>query len=242
MNIIDNQPGWVNTSCGYNPEQIFTSNLPSNLSVGNCDKSPSLSEYNKKLYTQNVGEDVFTQSQINEPINSNIGISFQQQFVPVSAKNEKQGLTFTEHDPRVIEPVYQTTPTIELDPITESNIYDPRHSGYGTSYRAYNEKVTGQTRFMYNDIDSVRMPNYITRSKIDVFDFADKYGPIQEECGNSNTSTIREKANQSWVENSLQFRTGLQQNLMRKRNNELAQVRMAPKGQQSYSSGAMGCR
>lgn len=243
--VQQNQPGWVNTSCGYNPEQVFTSNLPSNLAVGNCQKSAQMADYNKNLFTQNIGPDVYSISQVNEPINSNIGISFQQQLEPVTCKYDKNGLTYTEHDPRIIEPAIAEPNLAVIDPVTESNVYDPRFSGYGTSYRAYNDKLLGQTRFMYDDINSVRMPNYISRSNIDHQPYADHYGPIPkgDEYGNKNTASIRQLANDSWLRGSLQFRTSLQQSLMRKRNNELWQLRSHPKSQQSYgASGGMGSR
>ena len=36
----------------------------------------------------------------------------------------------------------------------------------------------GQTKFYYDDVDAIRMPNYITRSNIDHQPFADRYGPL----------------------------------------------------------------
>ncbi len=48
-----------------------------------------------------------------------------------------------------------------------SDLYDPRFTGYGTSSRSYLEPVTGQVRFYYDDIDSYKRPNYISRSKVD---------------------------------------------------------------------------
>ena len=42
-----------------------------------------------------------------------------------------------------------------LNLATTANVYDPRFTGYGTSYRAYNEPVTGQTRFYYDDVNAM---------------------------------------------------------------------------------------
>ena len=224
--IKPNESGQVNISCGYNPTQIFDSNLPSNFPSGNCQQNSSLKNFNKNLFTQTIQPNVYTTNQINEPINSNMGISFTQQFEPLTVKSQNNNITFTQHDPRIfqndiIEPVEET--------VNESNVYDPRFSGYGTSYRSYTDDLLGQTKFYYDDIDSVRMPNYITRNKLDFLPYADTYGPMKNESGLDYTNRIRDMAQDSWTENSIAFRTGLQQSLMRKRNSEMWQNRNMPK-------------
>ena len=45
-----------------------------------------------------------------------------------------------------------------------SNVYDPRFTGYGTSYRTYIEPMTGQPRFYYDDVDAIRKYNYIRKA------------------------------------------------------------------------------
>ena len=72
------------------------------------------------------------------------------------------------------------------------------------------------------------MPNYITRNKIDFLPYADTYGPQKNESGLDYTNKIKQMAQDSWTENSLNFRTGLQQSLLRKRNSELWQTRYMP--------------
>lgn len=224
--IKPNESGQVNISCGYNPEQLFQAGLPTNYPAGNCEKNPIYKQYNDNLFTETIQPGVYTRNQINEPINSNIGISFTQQFEPVTCKTNNRGdVMYTEHDPRIfdndiIEPVEET--------VNESNVYDPRFSGYGTSYRAYTDNNIGQTRFYYDDINSIRMPNYIARSKIDFLPFADTYGPMKNENGNEYNSIIKGLADDAWTRNSIEFRTGIQQSLMRKRNAEGWQQRMAP--------------
>ena len=83
---------------------------------------------------------------------------------------------------------------------------------------------------MYDDINSVRMPNYITRSNIDFVPYADSYGPLKNSnaCGNSNHNEIRALAQDTFLRQSLLQRNDLQQRLMRKRNSELWQLRKAP--------------
>jgi hypothetical protein len=195
-----------------------------------------MSQYNKNLFTQIVTPDNYSFNQVNEPINSNIGISFTQQFEPVTCKRDDKGLTYTLHDPRIIEPVSEI-PQQQVKP-NYDNVYDPRFYGYGTSYRSYLEPVTGQTRFMYEDVNAIRMPNYVTRSKIDHLPYADHYGPMEagSEMGNVHNPHIRYLAQDSFLRDSLQFRDDLQQRLMRKVNAEGWQKRMYPNSMRPANS------
>ena len=74
------------------------------------------------------------------------------------------------------------------------------------------------------------MPNYITRSNIDNQPWADQYGPIAagQSQGNPLTGNIRELANKAFLDSSLQFRTEMQERLMRKNNANAWQRRQAP--------------
>jgi len=114
--------------------------------------------------------------------------------------------------------------------VNEGDIYDPRFTGYGTSYRSYNDDALGQTRFYYDDINAVRMPNYISRSNIDTQPFADSYGPIPKgfEKGNPYTDKIHSLAENAFLEGAIQHRTELSERLMRKVNSEQWQRRAAP--------------
>jgi len=224
--IKPNESGQVNVSCGYNPEQLFESGLPTNFPSGNCQKNKAFKNYNENLFTQTIQPGVYTRNQIDEPINSNIGISFTQQFEPLTVKSKNGEIIYTENDPRIYE--NEIIEPLEVT-VNESNVYDPRFTGYGSSYRAYTDDLLGQTRFLYDDIDAVRMPNYITRNKLDFLPYADTYGPMKGEEGLQYTNRIKNMAEDSWTENSLNFRTGLQQSLMRKRNSEMWQNRYMPR-------------
>lgn len=224
--------GYVNKKCGYNKNQFDKSNLPVNVSLGKCQQG--LKEYNKNLFTQIIQPGVYTVNQVNEPINSNIGISFEQQFEPLTYDVDEFGtINYTQHDPR--DPNLKEKDNIlkyndneVIEPITPYNVYDPRFSGYGTSYRSYTDDNLGQVKFFYDDINSIRMPNYIVRSKIDFADFADNYGPMENSKGNVDNSTIRALANQKFLDDSLEFRTGMQERLMRKANSDAWQQRYKP--------------
>jgi hypothetical protein len=208
-NYID-YPGGVNRQCGYNPTQVYKSNLPSNYPASNCEQISNVANYNKNLFTQIVQPGVYYNSDVIEPVNSNIGISFNQQIEPTTCQfTNDGGILYKAHDPSMVNVVRPNDRDNITNSISNDNIYDPRSYGYGTSYRSYTHDVTGQTRFMYDDIDAIRMPNYITRSNIDFESYADSYGPLKEENGNPNNSNIRALAQDSWLRNSLQFRNDL---------------------------------
>jgi hypothetical protein len=242
-NIAPNQSGQVNTSCGYNPKQLLTAGLPANYPAGNCEQDQAFKKYNEDLFTQTIQPGVYTKNQVNEPINSNIGISFTQQFQPTTCQEKSNGdIVYTEHDPRIIEPINRSNNDI-INDINVSNIYDPRHSGYGTSYRAYTDENIGQTKFYYDDVDAVKMPNYITRSNVDFTPYADSYGPLPKNNadGNRFNSSIRALVHDSWTRNNIEHRTDLQERLMRKINAQGWQQRKAPI-RTSGSVGSNMCR
>ena len=178
------------------------------------------------MFTQTIQPGVYSYNEVDEPLNSNIGISFNQQIGPITVEldENEDSVTYVQHDPRLFEETIE--PYVET--VNESNVYDPRFSGYGTSYRAYTDDNIGQTRFYYDDIDAIRMPNYITRSNIDFMKAADTYGPMENEHGNKYNSIIRNLANDKYLESALTFRTGLQESAMRKMNANRWQQRQAP--------------
>jgi len=246
--IKPEQPGQVNLSCGYNPEQLYTAGLPTNLAVGNCPQDPVMKQFNENLFTQTIQPGVYTRNEINEPINANIGISFTQQIPPTTCKTDivTGQVNYTEHDPRIIEPAISEPNMATESPVTEGDIYDPRFSGYGTSYRSYNDNVTGQPRFYYDDVNAIRMPNYVVRSNIDNQPFADQYGPIPqgEAHGNKFNANIRALANDAFMTSTIEQRTNLQQTMMRKANIRQAQLRQAPirTGGQRMLGGLGSCK
>lgn len=231
--ILPGGSGEVNAGCGYNPKQHFTADLPANLPSGNAQRDPRMKDYNKDLFTQNIQPGVTTRNEVNEPINSNIGISFTQQFEPLTCNTDPISgeIQYTEHDPRIIDTdIFTKQPPIVETEANEANIYDPRFTSYGTSYRSYSDDNIGQTRFYYDDVNAIRMPNYLVRSNIDREPFADKYGPIPEgnEAGNQENPIIRGLANNAFLDGALEFRNELQERLMRKANARAWQQRKAP--------------
>ena len=226
IEVKPREPGQMNNECGYNPGQLFTSNLPSNYPSTKCERDQAFKNYNKNLFTQTLEPGVYTYNEINEPINSLMGISYPQQLEPLSVVNDPNGnnVEFIRHDPRLFTPLEEP----EKESVNAANIYDGRLRGYGSSDREYENELLGRTDFYYSDVDATRMPNYVVRSKIDTFDFADHYGQPQSEVGNPNTNVMRNLVNNQWVTDSLEFRTGLMEGWQRKFNTITSQRRKFP--------------
>ena len=230
-NVPSNQryTGDIDDACGYDQTNLIY-DLPSNYSSTNCQRRTDLKELNGQLFTSTIVPGVYYKNQIIEPISSNIGISFTQQVPPRKVSYDSYGnKIYTAMDPRVYTPDMNDDPK-ETDVPSNYDIYDPRSNGYGTSYRSYIDKLTGQPRFYYDDIDAIRRPNYIARSDVDFLNNADTYGPIKENDEEINiTENIRKNAEYAYLDNTIDFRTDMMTRLMRKRNAELWQTRQAPK-------------
>jgi hypothetical protein len=222
---------------GYD-ENNLTVGLPTNFPASECGKSPATAQFNVDTFTSTIVPGVYQNSQIIEPINANMGISFTQQIPPTTISEQNGELLYEQHDPNIYTPPEEKPP--DQSPNT-ANVYDPRFTGYGASNRSYNDPMTGQTRFYYKDVDAIRMPNYIVRSKIDVNRWADTYGPAPDGFahGNPETHNIRNLANNAFVDATIEQRTSLMQSLMRKRNAELYQMRLMPQSN-GLSSSALG--
>ena len=215
-NIGPDLPGEVIDSMGYYPNNI-RQNIPNNLAVGQADLDPAFKNYNSNTFTSIIQPGVYYKSEVIEPISSNMGISFTQQFEPVTCeKGDNDSLKFVSHDPRIKKDVKRDEKPFHLGP-DASNVYDPRHYGSGTSYRTYVDKLTGQPKFYYDDINAIRMPNYITRNKIDFTEYGTSYGPMRREEF-TDQQDVRSLANATFVNDTLQQRTDLQERLMRKIN------------------------
>lgn len=145
---------------------------------------------------------------------------------PFVDRIERSGATFTGCDAIAPYP----PPIVQLQ--TESDVYDPRFTGYGPTERGYVEPTTGQPRFFYDDIDAVTMPNFISRNAVDVYPWAAQYGSGYN--GNLSVDGIaygdgyKRLAENAFADSAIQFRTEMQERLMRKRNAEMWQLRFAP--------------
>lgn len=221
-------PGDINTTCCYEPDNV-NYNLPVNYQKTNLQTLDSFRNFNENIFTINNGENSVEKLEIIEPNVWNIGISYDQQIPPTTKQIKDDKIFYTRNNPREFIP-----PPVQLeDPFSESpkpeTVYDPRYNGYGTSYRSYTDKLTGQPRFYYDDINSVRRGNYYVRSKIDFLKQAEQSGIMKsnDEITDLNQN-IRQIANQAYTDDTLKFREELQYSYMRKRNSDMWQKRVAP--------------
>ena len=223
-NLIGGWSDRVNTSMGYNGQQFQTSKFPANLPMGRAQQSSDMKDYNENLFTSTIQPGVYYREDVVEPINANIGISFQQQFLPRTFQQSGGNLLVEDHDPQFAPP--PKTLIEHVKEPTPYNVYDPRFSGYGSSTRDYIDNVTGQPRFIYDDVNAVRMPNYISRNKLDTHNFADMYGPMQD-VGKS-LNEVRVLAEAAFQQDTEHHRNDITVSAMRKNNAIAWQRRMAP--------------
>ena len=179
--------------------------------------------HQRNMNTQTIQPGVYFKNEVMEPINSNMGITETKRGIdPVKTVNDNGDIYYDEYNNNA------KFKKITREGTGPEDIYDPRFTGYGTAYRSYFDDFIGQQKFYYDDVDAMRMPNYLVRSKIDHLEFADQYGPMSDNY-ETNNEDMRERVNQSFLDNSLEFRNDLQERLMRKRNSEMAYIRQFPK-------------
>jgi len=243
----------IDTAAGYDPN-----NLKYNQYV-NTTYSPSwdtgcedkLSAYNRQLGTIPLGPDVSTYSQVNQPdaMMSNLGISFTQPLLPTipevrnGSNNDEDRIEFTEFDPLSVPQGLLESHENKSDPnaeVSRLDIYDPRLTGYGTSYRGYVDEMTGQPRFYYDDIEATTQYNYLTRNHIDWAPFGTTVGPSPYDDVSKCPSAmdVRQQANNMFANQTIFQRNDLQQRLMLKNSHREKQRRQAPiSGMQTSNRG-----
>ncbi|NBV67836.1 MAG: hypothetical protein EBR74_04765 [Flavobacteriia bacterium] len=119
------------------------------------------------------------------------------------------------------------------------DIYDPRLTGYGTSYRGYTDPMSGQPRYFYDDVDAHTQYNYITKSKIDHLPRTSQCGPYQPPA--MNNMETRRYAEEQFLNQTLQQRTELQDRLMQKVLHRNIQRHQAPIMTRNTGSMNMTC-
>lgn len=231
----------MDTANGYYPENA-RHNYPVNTPPTACSSSPAMSEYNKNLYSIPLQPDVYTRSQVNQPDASmyNLGISFTQPHLPYECRMDDRGnMLIDEYDPNQYPSEYLLRGRDQYgkDSIPREEIYDPRLTGYGTSYRSYNDPLTGQPKFYYDDIDAHTQYNYITRNKIDFTNFAPRTGPYTDDIPIEDVRTL---ADETYHNNIMKQRTELQHRLMAKNSHREWQQRAAPLNKNNFARAQCG--
>ena len=218
-------PGDLIEHCGYNPDK-GCAGMPHNQPMSINDYYPTLTGYHKNLNTQIIDPSgVYTQTEVSEPQMTNLGISFAQQFQPLQTVREGDSEIIIRKNPRL----YSNPQKIyDYGEITPDSIYDPRSAGYGDDRRTYIDTISGQPRFYYDDINAAREGNFITRNNIDVYNFTNQIGIFDEQVNSNPLEIIKSQAHDAFINNSNDYRTSLQESLMRKSNEMVRQRRLFP--------------
>jgi hypothetical protein len=214
-------------------------------------------------YTQNIQPNIYSFSDTAEPINANMGISYNPDLPPrvVDQVAMSDGAYPLYHriDPQLVREggiskqrleemprrtqwsaKYSTYDTIDGS-VNFEDIYDPRFTGYGDEYRSYVDINLGNVQYYYSDIDAYRDPNFGTRSKVDFIDFVDPMGRIKPEYSRQvGLNDVKENVQSQYDADSIYFREDLMERLMRKRNQELWQLRAAPLRKDAHSNFSSG--
>lgn len=228
---------------------------PRVTSIQNYRQSPSVcaSSFsitpNANVFTSYIDPDVSIQNFHIEPLNANIGISHQEQFQPTTSiqnnvVNKSTYITGS-HAPSAMTSLEQRKTLIhpndeERDDywsMDSSNVYDPRHTGYGGNNRHYVDPMTGCIKYQYDDINAHRMPNYITRSNVDHLKYANQVGPITD---NKYHPHLRDIVNDQFLNKTIEHRNEIKERVMRKSNANAWQQKYMPiTHNQQYFSGCL---
>jgi hypothetical protein len=101
-------------------------------------------------------------------------------------------------------------------------------TGHSDPDRGYVDKLLGQPKFYYDDINAVRAPNYITRNKIDVFSFGESTGRLRDPKDYGLSGNVNQLAVDEFHDNAVMHRQDMMTSLMAKRNRELQQQKDFP--------------
>lgn len=226
----------IKTSC--NP-QLAGFSFPSREIDIEMDEEPDI-EINSPYFVP-IQPGIYTSTDDFQPINNNLGIAYPPQFPNTTIKtgpfyfDTNTPITNDRHyfveakEFQLIGENYSEPKIMEKIGTGPDSVYDPRFVGYGSDNRSYTDELLGSAKYYYDDINAVRMPSYITRNKIDscVTPCGDRYGDLR--AGYLSMHEARKGAEKSWCENSLDFRINLSKSLMRKKDEEMVQRRLAPK-------------
>lgn len=220
VDYTETLPGDINEACGWEPSKLLLYGNPSNRPMSAREYDPQMAEYNTRTRTGIIQPGVYTRTEIQEPQITNSGISFVQQFAPVSETVAVDGsVMFTQHDPRLAggQPKAHQHDHNQQN-LSAADVFDPRTAGYGDDRRAYLEPVTGQVRYYYDDIDQHRADPMLGRSHV----------PMADAFAGNPLNTLRYHADASFIESTNRHRLDIQERLMRKSNEITRQRRVAP--------------
>jgi len=212
----------------------------------------------RRMYLQDIQPKLYSYSMNQEPINSNLGISYNPQpaprFLDQVNNNGVNMPLYSRIDPQLVRSD-GTKGQINAQPLrTEwsanysqyippegsidfEDIYDPRFSSYGDGTRAYSDINTGQVHYYYDDVDQFRQPNFIYRSNVDHMTFKTPMGQQWPEYNReSSLDDIRTKTSSQYDADDLYHREDYMSNVMSKINRNRWQNVYAPLRKTNNSS------
>jgi hypothetical protein len=212
----------------------------------------------RKLFLQDIQPKIYSWSVEQTPINSNLGISYTPQRPPrihtqIESANAAYPL-YTRIDPQLVrddgtEGQKQMNP-IRTDwsanysswnpapgTINFENIYDPRFTSYGDSYRSYSDVNLGQVHYYYSDVDAYTMPNFLTRSNVDFVEYRTPQNQVWSEYNRTaSVNDVKPHVESQFTADDLFHREDLMERQMAKVNRGKWQNRVAPLRRSANSS------
>jgi hypothetical protein len=212
----------------------------------------------RRMYLQDIQPKMYSYSMNQEPINSNLGISYNPQpaprFLDQVNNNGVNMPLYSRIDPQLVRSD-GTRGQINAQPLrTEwsanyssyipsagsidfEDIYDPRFNSYGDGQRAYSDINTGQVKYYVSDLDAYRQPNFITRSNVEFTEYRTPQNQVWPEYNRTaSLDDMRSKVASQYDADSMFFRQDLMEHQMSKMNRENWQQRFAPLRKTNNSS------
>ncbi len=204
------EDGEINYTGYYNKNAPKEYDLPSNYRPINNQANKNMVNFNENIFTSNIQPGTSYRTEIIEPLAANIGISFDQQIPP----RKKENGMYIAKDPTQYVPEIEPLPHNPFP--SNYDVYDPRQNNYSDNTRRYIDPLTGQLRFFYDDVDAIRRPNFIQRSKVDFIEKASTYGPMESDRDISEwNKQSRREVEKDFLKNSIGFRNDLSMRQMR---------------------------
>jgi hypothetical protein len=202
-------------------------------------------------YLQTIEPNIYSYSDIIQPINANLGISYTPDIPPLFRDQVATPYgtypLFHRMDPEYIRDEGLSKARMnemprrtawsakyqgfDAQPGTTNfeDIYDPKFNSYGSAYSSYGDVNSGNVQYYYSDVDSYRSPNFSLRSKVDFIDYLDPMGKVIPEYNRQiGYADIKDSVHNQWDSDQTYFREDLMERLMRKTNAQSWQLRAAP--------------
>jgi len=188
-------------------------------------------EYNKQLNTATLQPGVYVNNESYEPQLSNLGISVVPQFLPLLHTKDEYGNEIITQTQLPVTEDYKSFVDSQRN-LNQNSVYDPRTDGYASNNRLYVEQNLGQPRWYYKDIDMVRNNgDFWTRNNIDHLPYAPTKGYVTDSSKDQDVymqDNFHSLVDTSYINSTTDYRTELQERLMRKNNDRIVEMRKYP--------------